>query len=475
MPLFRGRSPLITTLLVSTALLSLLWIAHVESSGSPDLDSVPSVLAESPAVPLPVSRPFGHAAGKKKAKARVAQYLFPVGDPDSADISALENQKTMQALFTCLAEDNCAQNQTNVVLLGSYHFRGALLGWDGGEDLWARSTVEALQLLGYSVLYATQNLQRTIQVYQTFSTFISMVLLNPEELDRCFNDPASLCSKTPENPDGIPAWKLFSFNWWTIGSHPLDARWILSPEQYRGPGSDHTYTGYSVEAACAARQFVPHAERARRPQVYVMGKNGRYFAAGKRAWEPSQLALAAKALESAPVQLEDDATQVRFLVGLREDGLPEEFSQEERTALHDLGRLTPTEFYDTLAHSVALVGMGAPGTSPTPYDALCLGVAFINPVHIWDRANPTNRKAWSAQHETLKFLDPPYVYNVFVGDTGAFVSAVKSAAENPIESFVLPEMRLPEIAERLGHILRTDWRKEAEELMQRRKGQRVML
>lgn len=64
-------------------------------------------------------------------------------------------------LFRCL-EDDCAVNQdkgasgssqshyrisadkkttlSSVVILGSYHFRGALAGWTGGEDLWCVTT-----------------------------------------------------------------------------------------------------------------------------------------------------------------------------------------------------------------------------------------------------------------------------------------------------------------------------------------------
>lgn len=30
-----------------------------------------------------------------------------------------------------------------VIILGSYHFRGALVDWNGGEDIWCRSTVRS--------------------------------------------------------------------------------------------------------------------------------------------------------------------------------------------------------------------------------------------------------------------------------------------------------------------------------------------
>jgi hypothetical protein len=88
--------------------------------------------------------------------------------------------------------------------------------------------------------------------------------------------------------------------------------------------------------------------------------------------------------------------------------------------------------------------------SPTPYDALCLGVPYINPIldviyftslrylstklHFqWDKNDPTNRDKWSGQQGMLKDFDPPYVYNVFRGDKEGFIKAIKDALANPIE------------------------------------------
>lgn len=58
------------------------------------------------------------------------------------------------------------------------------------------------------------------------------------------------------------------------------------------------------------------------------------------------------------------------------------------------------------------------------------------PLLKWSPDDPTNRRYWDAQHGQLKWLDPPYVYNVFKGDKEGFVKAVKSAIENPIGRFV---------------------------------------
>ncbi|KAF7323838.1 hypothetical protein MKEN_00605100 [Mycena kentingensis (nom. inval.)] len=494
--LFRARSPLVSTLLLVALLTTGVWLVGrtEEHALQPSTERVwaesPVTTSRSPLgrhrvpkptqvkaqdapqlsmashVPVDVAEP----SHSKETYGKAAPYLFPVNDPEHTHPWTLHNQGAMQSLFACLESVNCAQNQTKVILLASYHFRGALSGWDGGEDLWARSTIIALGNLGYTILYATTpHLQRTIQLYQTMPNLISMVLLDVGDMMTCFNDDSTLCVKSHDNPDGIPAHKIFTFNWWEDSAHPLDERWDLSPEAY--PGSKHTYLGYSIEPSCAQRTFVPHSERAK--QVYVMGKNGDYFAAGNRAWEPHTLERAAEAIRPPSVDAGAGAeAQVRFLVGIREDGLPAEFAAvEKKGMLKDLGRLSPEEFYSRLSHSVALLGMGSPRTSPSAYDALCLGVAFINPVHSWDRDYPTDRTRWVAQHETLKYLDPPYVYNVFVNDDEGFVRAVKEATERPFSSFIPKHMRFPAIEERLGKIINTDWKGRAEELMeQRRKG-----
>lgn len=43
-------------------------------------------------------------------------------------------------------------------------------------------------------------------------------------------------------------------------------------------------------------------------------------------------------------------------------------------------KLNSTEFSWEVASSKAMIGMGNPYWSPSPYYALCLGVPFINPV-----------------------------------------------------------------------------------------------
>jgi hypothetical protein len=71
----------------------------------------------------------------------------------------------------------------------------------------------------------------------------------------------------------------------------------------------------------------------------------------------------------AGYQDEDDATKAMYEGGLP---LPE--------TVRNMGKLTPEKFAAEVKESKALLGIGSPGWSPSPYHALCQGVPFINPV-----------------------------------------------------------------------------------------------
>ena len=102
--------------------------------------------------------------------------------------------------------------------------------------------------------------------------------------------------------------------------------------------------------------------------------------------------------------------------------------------------LEQKDFIDALGHSKVLIGIGKPSLSPSPYDALCMGVPFLNPVREWDKKNPDDRKSWLTQHDGIKYEQEPYVYHVKQYDdrverTAAFWEAVGRAANTPIERY----------------------------------------
>ncbi|KAJ7683009.1 hypothetical protein B0H17DRAFT_942269 [Mycena rosella] len=347
------------------------------------------------------------------------------------------NEITMQALFRCLETSHCGENQTKIVLLGYGAFLDEIAETqEGGEVIWARSTVRALERLGYTFIY-TPNNERSLQLYHVFRELIKALFIEETETNACFNDPK--CIMSPHNPSGIPVWKMFSFNWWTGAVGPLANNWTLNPEDVSAKGyAPNNYLGYSIEPGCSTRPFIPHAERKR--QAYVLAKEMHYFSPEIRAWDP---------------EFYDGVTDIEFVAGVR--GEP---TADFPTRLKNIGYMSPDAFYDQLSRSLVLVGVGFPLTSPTPYDALCYGVPFINP---WDAADPENRNKWSVQHGMMKHLDPPYVYHVFKGNREGFVNAVKDAVSHPIQRchYVLERMKMHAIEQRLGKILAMDWEKEA--------------
>jgi len=77
----------------------------------------------------------------------LSQTLFPVSNPENNRSWVGENHKMLQALFRCIELSNCGPNQKKVVILDSFQFRLELTGSTGGENIWARSTVQ-ISVLG---------------------------------------------------------------------------------------------------------------------------------------------------------------------------------------------------------------------------------------------------------------------------------------------------------------------------------------
>ncbi|KAJ7754465.1 hypothetical protein B0H16DRAFT_1316290 [Mycena metata] len=365
-----------------------------------------------------------------------------------------DSKRAAQALFECLERRNCAQNQTKVVLISSHDYITPLQGGSvGGEAIWALSTYRALQEMGYTVLFGN-GIEAVNRMYKIFDPLVTIVIANDEQAFGCFK---TKCVRSETNPDGIPAWKIFSSHFWQGQNNPLGSKWTLSPEDVRPYGFGNTYLGYSIEAQCAKHAFVPHAQRKR--QVYILAKYLKFFLPKFTVWPPSYYDEAA------------NATGLGFIMASRylPDGNrlgPGELS----TSIQNLGEeaMKSDTFYDLLSHSVALVGVGNPALSPTPYDALCLGVPFINPINSWNKKDPEDRKHWQTQHGALKSLSPPYVYHVQKGDREGFVNAIRDAAANPIESYVFERMKMSSVKDRLAKILTHDWKEEAALLLKAR-------
>lgn len=82
--------------------------------------------------------------------------------------------------------------------------------------------------MGYTFLY-TLNIERTVQLYHMMPELIKAVIVESSDARACFEDEQN-CVLSGRNPDGIPAWKIFSFHFWAGSDNPLGRNWTLSPE-----------------------------------------------------------------------------------------------------------------------------------------------------------------------------------------------------------------------------------------------------
>ncbi|EPQ59343.1 hypothetical protein GLOTRDRAFT_55241 [Gloeophyllum trabeum ATCC 11539] len=296
--------------------------------------------------------------------------------------------------------------------------------------------------MGYTFLYSKNNEELAVQ-YRQFPDLVKVVILECEAARKCFRSPT--CIRSADNPLGIPVWKLLSFHFWTGQCHPLGAAWTLSPENFANwttNSADNFYLGYSVERTCTKLPVVPFSQREDR--AYVFGKRLSYFTDAKYAWPGVTFPKAVAGVAESPG-----------------DTIP-------GTGIKNLGILDKHTFYSEVARSKVLVGVAQPDLSPSPYDALCLGVPFINPVTRWDEEYPDDRSKWAAQHDGLLWQEEPYVYHVRSGDKAGLMAALERAYRNPIDRYIPPAMTMESLKMRLAKLIHTDWKSRAEGVLEQR-------
>ncbi|KAJ7797295.1 hypothetical protein B0H14DRAFT_2619071 [Mycena olivaceomarginata] len=302
-----------------------------------------------------------------------------------------ENQKTTYALFHCISQWRlCAESDKS--LISSTPMEG---GFIGGEAIWAGSTVGYLAKIPlFSRLFNTAIRAGRSGHWATWDTAYF-----PGDIEHCVGEER--CARTAANPAGIPLWKIFAFHFWSQAAHPLGSKWTLSPEDYH----TNSYLGYSIEAQCSRYPFIPHSARKR--QAYILAKFLNFFTPEQRARQPDFFDTAA------------DATRVSFVMASVE--------------LSDMPKLRPGELspsIENIARAGELFSQEEFYHSPFPLSGARGGRTSRN----WDTNDPNDRTRWTTQHDLLIEFSAPYVYHVFKGDRDGFVNAIKSAAENPIES-----------------------------------------
>lgn len=140
--------------------------------------------------------------------------------------------------------------------------------------------------------------------------------------------------------------------------NPLGTQFTLSPF----PRNDNFYLSLSIEPTCKRLPYVEHDLRPQPPHAYLLAKQMRYLEDTPTfSWTLRGLARIQKWL------------RIKFIAGMVNDR-PETGKLYEWNGLTNVGQLNKTEFYKQLAQSSVLVGVGKPRISPSPWDALCMGV-----------------------------------------------------------------------------------------------------
>lgn len=174
---------------------------------------------------------------------------FPAPDPKRKDYHEW-NAQSLRELHVCMALQLCGQNQRKIALLAAHWFEEAIVReWRGGEGVWGLSVYKHLKALGYTTLFAS-SFKEALSLYRLVPSLVSVVIRN--KAGECHSDVDCVMSHG-KNPSGIPAWKIFDFEYFpSTGGHYhaslMKGRWILSamPERLRGDeNSTIQYIGFS--------------------------------------------------------------------------------------------------------------------------------------------------------------------------------------------------------------------------------------
>jgi hypothetical protein len=268
--------------------------------------------------------------------------------------------------------------------------------------------------------------------------------------------------KTKDNPDGVPAWKVgswrpvhlrpcshqfFRFSFFPNGlSTVVGQAWsaIAEPEWrkptdggYRSESllphlahADMTYLGYAL-AADEDPEVIPFHDRPVR--AYILSKRVQYFydVYGKPMIGRDQITRAYH-------ELRKEFPTFEFVGAFIDDRSKEQHEalgpMEVPEGVRNLGKLGPEAWIHEVSNSRAMVGIGFPVSSPSPYQALAHGVPFINPHRINEGHDPKDPYTWYiSQHEFLRILSPPECYQYPEYDYEAFVDAIRQAMKTEMK------------------------------------------
>ncbi|BEI83427.1 hypothetical protein CcaverHIS002_0400310 [Cutaneotrichosporon cavernicola] len=261
--------------------------------------------------------------------------------------------------------------------------------------------------------------------------------------------------RSEARPDGFPTWKYFRFYYFsTPKGTVISSYWCASAEiEWRQVGMgnyrNNTYLGYALELPEETRT-VPWSQRPNR--AYILGKRVQYF----YKWRAEPF-IPAEFITRAYHDMRKEIPDFEFVGGFIDD------------RVRQLGKLNASEFDDAVANSKAMVGIGWPATSPSPYRAIARSHSST-PTSWGEHSTADKPETWmSVQHDSMRYEQPPHVYHVEARNYESFFTALRTAMTTPAEPYILPRLRRDAFDERMRNFVHRDWRSEAERILTNRK------
>ncbi|KAL7424015.1 hypothetical protein Q5752_001600 [Cryptotrichosporon argae] len=346
-----------------------------------------------------------------------------------------------------------------------YTFRG-MRGGVSGEEYWMSEVVEAVQEDDF-IIITDFRAARMNQLVKDLSELLHMYWMRDANAFECIQDPRcirpedytpvddptigyDLAALTEAGDIGVlPMHRIFAVSYWGArpvnapapglnaaydwgvvpqpggdevwSYNPLGRRWVITPFPY----PDHTWIPYSAERECLQTPYIPFEER--NSSVVILAKETKYF----------HYPVATDLLPAWPALADDLAALGHSFVSTStiSEGQPLPVGVEM------VGRQARPAYQHLLAGAKALLGIGHPEISPSPYVALCKGTPVIMPYNR-NVSSPTGWSKYNAhyvQHGPINELSEPYVYTYDIHNATDLRDKMIRAIQTPIEPYVPPE------------------------------------
>lgn len=82
------------------------------------------------------------------------------------------------------SHESCSAAELNVVIGGTFHFGASQFGRVSGEDIWARSTIDAYKALGYTFLYAFEIIE-SMEINLEIPSLVKLVIAESGHIRDC--------------------------------------------------------------------------------------------------------------------------------------------------------------------------------------------------------------------------------------------------------------------------------------------------